>query len=206
MRSFNKIPHSPYFIFIRGVENKSDQTILELFGFNQIEPTSNDLVSEDEHCIYLYREKEWVHLMDNFYYTHWHSNQFKARIKELGKQYEIFTCRLKDVDESYDFKYFKHGELKRNYMSESPNYSDVDVTVNFGEKMNGELDVLSIKEDIDYPIVVAKELGIKLAKSKDHILCYKVILKFQAVEVKERKNMLTKFWNNLTTKKTRDNT
>ena len=177
MQVIRNIPHSPYFIFIKGISNKTDETILQLFGFQEIEQVSIQQDRNDKNCIYFYKDGDWVHLMDNYYYTHWHLKDFNSRIYELGKEYEIFTCRLKDVDESYDFIYFKNGKLKREYLSYSPDYTEIIVTADYGDKLAGESVPSSFQNDYDRPLLIAKGVGIRLAKTEDEILCYKVKLK-----------------------------
>lgn len=174
MRNFNRIPHSPFFTFIKGLESKSDIEIFKLFNFNKIELVENSREGNDQNCLYLFRDGEWVHIMDNYYYTHWHSTQFHSCINELGKIYELFSCRLKDVDESYDFSYYRNGKLLRQYITQSPNYSDIEVKVNKGGKLPIELQLMENSENVDIPIIVANSLGIRLAKNRDKILCYEV--------------------------------
>lgn len=152
---------------------ESNETILNILGFDQVELVSNDAESHDKDCIYIYRDKGWVHLMDNFYYTQWHSKNFKNGIKELSNKYEIFTCRLEDVDDSYDFNYYKDGKLIREFESFSPNFSDVIIEKNIGRPLRGEVDFLN-SNDVFKPLVIVKYLGIALAKTRDDIVCYKV--------------------------------
>jgi len=193
LRNFNKIPHSPFFTFIKGVESKSDIEILELFNFNEIELVKNSKEGNDENCIYLFRDGEWVHIMDNFYYTHWHSTQFQSCINDLGKNYEVFSCRLKDVDESYDFSYYRNGKLVRQYITESPNYSDIEIKVNLGEQLQSELQLKGKSKNVDIPIIVANSLGIKLAQNRDGILCYEVTLNKQKSISRNKLSILNLF-------------
>ena len=152
---------------------------MELFNLIPNELVENSRDGNDKNCIYLYRQGEWVHIMDNYYYTHWCSSEFQTSINELGKIYEVFTCRLKDNNDSYDFSYYRNGILLRQYISESPNYSDVIVKINTGEKLSAELEINQIMINMDIPLIIAKSLGIELATKRENILCYEIDLNIQ---------------------------
>lgn len=168
------LPHAPYFIFLKGLTDKTDTEILELFDLGDHIETAirNDL--SDEHCIYMSRDDSWVHLMDNYFYTHWHSKKFSMKVEELGKTYELFSCSAGDCDLSFDFKYYKNGVKIREYIVESPNYDNEILKVNFGEPLLGEREALQRVDHLERVIHIASSLGIELPTELKQIKCYEI--------------------------------
>ena len=103
------------------------------------------------------RDNEWVHLMDNFYYAHWHSKSLTERIDELGKEYEIFTCSVGDCDESFEFKYFKNGQN--------------------GKPMMVEREAFNLEDQLDCVLYITHSLAIEIPNELNQIISYHVTLR-----------------------------
>lgn len=177
MQIIDDMPISPFAIFIKGVQLKTNEEVIKLLGIQYFIEISFEEIKErpeeDENCIYISRDDNWVHIMDGLEYTLCVTNGIESRIKELGKKYDILNYSLGDCDRSYSLEYYKEGKLKRSYIVESPNYNDMIITRNLGEPLLGE----SIPEK-DYceliPMAVAKNLGIKVANKLQDIKCYDI--------------------------------
>lgn len=175
MKIINGIPDTPYFIFIKGVAEKSDQEISLLLNLGKINEVSDLEFFDDRNCIYLSRDDNWVHVMDNWFYTHWHSKELSERIEMLGRKLEIFTCSIGDCDLSFGFRYFKAGEKVREYIVESPNYNDEVLKRDFGLPLDGEAVGLKEENQLEKVIYIAKQLGIKIPTENCEIKCYELI-------------------------------
>ena len=168
------LPHTPYFVFIKGLIDKSDKEILELLelGNNREVALRGDF--NDRNCIYLSRDKNWVHIMDNYCYTHRGSQKFSNRVDELGKQYELFTCTVGDSDCSFDFRYFRGGKKIREYIVASPNYNDEVLMVDYGVPLPGESEGLKKADQFERVTYIAGALGIEIAAELKKIRCYEI--------------------------------
>jgi hypothetical protein len=172
MQFVKGIPDAPYFIFIKGISELSDEEVLELLNLRGPNLVESPKYNDWEFCIYISRDQHWTHLMDNWLYSNWYSTELTDRIEELSKRFEIFSCSIGDCDRSFAFKYFKNGEKIREYVVESPNYNDNVLKINFGNPLPGEGEGLKKKNELDRVLFIAKQLGIQLPKSSAEIKCY----------------------------------
>ncbi|MFT5618169.1 MAG: hypothetical protein ACI85I_001400 [Arenicella sp.] len=179
MHFIDEKPFAPYFIFIKGINEMNDKDVLELLDLgkgNLVETTEAEdgEYLDDENCTYIYKCRNWVHIMDSWFYSLYHSQKLRSRIEELGKSYEIFTCSVGDSDRSFDFRYFKNGEKVREYIVDSPNYNDQIVRIDFGSALSSEKEALQKKDESDTVLHIAESLGVQLPKSAEGIKCYKL--------------------------------
>ncbi|WP_422107015.1 hypothetical protein [Winogradskyella sp.] len=175
MKIINGIPCCPYFIFLKGISRKTDIEILSLFNFEiRSEVNLNNEFHGTENHIYMSRDDNWIHIMDNFFYSLWYSEAVSQRIEHLAETYEIFTCSVGDVDLSFDFNYYKNGKKVREYVVESPNYVDEILKKNVGNPLKGEYEGLKLSDQLESVIYIAKELGIKIPKKENEITCYEI--------------------------------
>lgn len=174
MRIVNGIPCSPYFVFIRDISDYDDLDVLKLLEFESFEEIEMMEFMDDHDCIYLSRDRNWTHIMDNSNYTFWCSSPMHERIERLGRKYEIFTCMVGDVDQSYEFRYYRGGVKIREHIVESPNYSDEVVKVNYGVPLDVEKDVLQLEDPLDRVIQIAQSLGLRLPTVVDQMKCFRV--------------------------------
>lgn len=174
MKIINGMPSSPYYIFINGISGKSDLEILSLLNLEIVkEIYLNNIIQDEENYIYLSRDENWVHLMDNLLYSHWYSKEFSNQIEKLGKKLEIFTCSVGDSDLSFDFKYYNNGKKVREYVVESPNYIDEILKLDIGIPIKGEQEGLKKDDQLERVLFIAQQLGVKLPKLHK-IKCFEV--------------------------------
>jgi len=171
----HNIPLVPYFIFLKGLQDKSDTFIMDLLELGpgiSIETTKDTSWQKD--ALHVYRKRDWVHLMDNWWYTFWHSEALSKRVEVVGEMLEIFVCSRGDADESFDFKYFKEGKKIREYVVESPNYSDEIVKIDWGNPLPGEAEGLKQKDQLHRITHIAKSLGIRFPSALSEIQSYQM--------------------------------
>lgn len=169
------IPHSPYFIFINGLSDKSDVEVLSLLELHTAEKVEHNESLMDKECIYISRDANWVHIMDNWFYSHWHSKELRQKIDELGKKQEIFTCSIGDCDLSFDFKYFAEGRKLREYIVQSPNFNNQIIMTDSGVPLPAENIGVKKKDPLDKVMYIARSLGIVLPGRKQEISCYRLL-------------------------------
>ncbi|MFK7979869.1 MAG: hypothetical protein AB8G86_07805 [Saprospiraceae bacterium] len=170
---------APYYIFIKKGNKLKEREFferLELFDYNL---TSDDWKSDDKilldgkkRYLFLTESENWTHLMDDWMYTLWHDTNFKSNVTKLSKYFDIYCCSVGDVDESFDFKYFESGRLKREYIVEDPKFRGGEITKNFGIPFIGEEIALNKKEPLDKVLSIAKLVGINIEHQLDKIKCY----------------------------------
>lgn len=108
--------------------------------------------------------------MDDWRYTLWHNTNFRDNVIKLSKHFDIFCCSIGDIDNSFNFRYFENGDLKREYVIEDPNGEEV--TKNFGVPFKGEEIALNKKEPLDKVLSIAKLVGINTEHQLNKIKCY----------------------------------
>lgn len=153
----------PYYIFINGIAEKSDQEVLNLLGLGEGKLVPNwweDNSYDEETLIYIYRDKGWIHIMDNECAICWYSFKFKKNIQIIAKEYELCACYFGDVDRCFYFIYYKKGLKNREYFVDSPNCDDQVILNDYGIPLEGESEALGQKEHWDQSLYMAICLGI----------------------------------------------
>lgn len=172
----NQSYFSPYFIFIKEGYKISDETILKNLGLSGYElVTENNERSNEirnKRYLFLTEDKNWTYLMDDWFYTLWHNKEIRNRIKSLSKEFEIFTCSVGDCDDSFDFTYFKQGEIIRQYVVEDPKYKGGEVVKNFGIPFPVENTALRNKDLYTKVMTIAESFGIKMNHEKEKVRIY----------------------------------
>lgn len=166
---------SPYFIFIKTSQDKIDLILekLELLNWTALNSVVNDglIESENRHFFVTWIDG-WFHIMDDWNYTLWFDSGLIQRIQNLSNLFEIFTCSIGDCDYSFDFRLFKDGEIKREFVVEDPNINGGVVTKNFGDKLQGEEEALEKKDILERVISIAQNIGITTNYNLDKIRAY----------------------------------
>ncbi|WP_338765591.1 hypothetical protein WAF17_01965 [Bernardetia sp. ABR2-2B] len=158
--------HSPFLIFIKGLNHLPDIEILQLLELQNVE--TRDFEKETECYLRITRDKEWVHIMDNWFYGLWHSKSFKNRVDKLGEKYDIFYCSVGDCDNSFDFTYYKNGLIQRKYVVSD----DGKMIESKGKPLPFEEDNLKESDELDKVISIAKSIGIETNHKLEDIACY----------------------------------
>ena len=158
--NINNRVFSPYLVFIKCARIYENHDLLKLLGLNN----HNAIEAEDDVASYFYiaRCDEWVHVIDDWFYTLWYSKNFRRNIGNLAKSYDVFTCSIGESDDSFDFEYYKNGELVRKFVVEDPDDAEKIITENYGAPLYCEAAALSQDDNMDKVLYIAKSLGINV--------------------------------------------
>lgn len=150
--------HVPYYIFIRCGGRYSDADLLELFSL----PTYRPNLSALRRGIYtlIADDGPWTLLADDWRYTLWHMPSTRPAIYQLGQDFEVFAASLGDCDYSFDFVYYNHGRLVRQYTVEDPDLRGGRVVENIGDPLPGETAELFLVDERRIVLGVAASVGI----------------------------------------------
>ncbi len=151
-------PWSPYFVFIKNTE-MTDRNLLEALGLK----TYVTISTVDSRFDYLAigRDPYWTHILDNFGYSHWHSDEFRNAIVKLGSNFDIFTFSVGDTDMSFDFQLYRRGHLVRSFVWEDLDYSGGRLKEQSGASLEGEEFIPCGKDPVAGLWRVASAQGIK---------------------------------------------
>lgn len=152
--------HAPYFIFIDGGTVYSDGEVIELLGIKGF--TATKRLDELDHFLHITDDGRWLHVVDDWLYTQWHSKTIRDRIAKLAAEHDIFTCSVGDSDHSFDFEYYSGGHLVRRYVVEDPNYDGGSVTEDFGRPLPGESAALEHSDELSKVLAVAHSVGVEI--------------------------------------------
>lgn len=117
--------HGPYHIFIQTDESKPEK-IVEL-----VMPEGSLLESTEEFqenyffsnrlrgdYVYGIRHGEWLHLLETWSYSLWHSEEHQKKLVELKKNLNVITLFVGDADTSYGFSVDIEGKPNREVFFE----------------------------------------------------------------------------------------
>ncbi len=176
LNRLNQSYFSPYFIFIKEGGKMSDKEILEHLGLNdyKIVADEKERIKEVLYKRYLFLTEDnyWTYLMDDWYYTMWHNEEIKNRIKLLSENFEIFTCSVGDCDDSFDFAYFKQGEIIRQYVVKDPKFKGGEVVKDIGNPFPIEKVALRKNDLYEKVMTIAESFGIKMNHEKEKVRIY----------------------------------
>jgi len=177
MDKFPNTEAGPYYIFIRKKENISDSKLLDKLGLNHYKLKGNKSELRDEiydlgPTILITECQDWIHIIDSWYYDMWHSLiQNLKYLKNLAKEYEIFTCMVGDSCESVNFHYYKKGKLVRKYIYDEHN-GKVLKEEYFGNPLPSEYQPNEPVKHLNYVLNIAQSIGVNLEHAEDEIRCY----------------------------------
>ena len=130
-----------------------------------------DFEKETDFYLRVTRDKEWIHIMDNWLYSLWQSDDFQHRVDKLGEKYDIFYCSVGDSDDGFDFTYYENGKLRRKYLV-SDYFTHLEITQNIGNPLPFEEDNLKKLDELGKVISIAKSIGIEINHKLENIVCY----------------------------------
>lgn len=177
LNRLNQNYFSPYLIFINGGFWMSDKEIMESLDLDGYKLVTDEKEREKKEMLskqylFLTEDDEWTHLMDGWGYDLWHDKNIRTQLQLLSKDFDIFTCSVGDVDDSFDFHYYTQGEIVREYIVEDPHFKGGHVTKNFGQPFPAETAALQEKEIYAKVTTIAKSLGINLHHTKEQVRVY----------------------------------
>ena len=171
----NGIVFSPFYVFIKGVNKLTDIEILDFFRIQNAEIVKNGDVKNKTTSLFITEDSNWIHIMDFWDYCLYHNENENKRIIKLAEKFDIYTCSVGDSDHSFDFKYFKNGQLFREYIVEDPEYKGGQLTKDYGTKLMNEENALLLEDELDKVLEIANGIGIRFAHTKEKIRHYQYV-------------------------------
>ncbi|MBE2225625.1 MAG: hypothetical protein IAF02_29075 [Anaerolineae bacterium] len=130
--------HTPFMIYVRSYNSISDQDFLKLLGLQGYQKAHPPLPDIKWHVVFA-NDSEWTHIADDFRYTLWHNPKTDEAIAKLSQSYDLFHCSIGDIDNSFDFAYYRNSKLVRRFVFENDVFKKTEiVTENIGAKLLGE--------------------------------------------------------------------
>ncbi len=156
--------HTPNMIFIRSYNVIPDEDFIKLLGLPNYKKAPPPLPSDGSHIVFG-NDDEWTHIADDFNYTLWWDDpKTNKAVASLSKTFDVFRCSNGDIDESFEFEYFKDGSLARKMIFDHDIFKkEENILVNIGNKLASEpLELSGLKAEANdmFPSIT-KALGIK---------------------------------------------
>ncbi len=174
---------APFYIFVKDKSKLSDDQLLEKLDLKHYKPVlkKEDQELPDKQYLYISDDGNWKHLMDDCSYGLWHELEIGLRIEGLSKEFDIYSCSIGDIDDSYEFVYYKDGIKIREYEVKDYDFDGGIVVKNSGQALEFEQDALAEKEVLDKVLAIAKSIGIHINHNAVNIRCYAKELKTEIV-------------------------
>lgn len=109
--------HTPFMIYVRSYNSITDQEFMQLFGLQGYQKATPPLKFAGPHVVFA-NDSEWTHIADDFFYMLWQDPRTSLVIAELGRSYDVFRNSIGDIDDSFEFEYYRDGELVRKFVYE----------------------------------------------------------------------------------------
>ncbi len=165
---------APFYIFIKCPESHTSGLLssLKLSEWKLLDGPLGQSFQKDHRHFYLSRSKEWLHIMDDGYYTLWNDQAFRERIPFMSRHFPIFTCWVGDTKDSFGFQLFLKEQLVREYVVEDPDFNRILTARYQGKRLSIEKKALKQKESEDKVMAMAKGLGINVKHNLNEIRAY----------------------------------
>ncbi len=159
--------HSPYFTFIKDAGRIGDTKLLRILEIDDYKPTED--INDSHHHLYIVRDGEWTHIVDDWSYTLWHSQLFLINIRKLASNYDVFSFMVGDSDFSFEIEYHRGGRLERHYVFDQPQFGNGEVRDDIGKKFEIESEIKLGEEPQNYLWRIANTLKISSNYSQKEI-------------------------------------
>ena len=168
---FNGHLHAPFFIYFRRTPRLTDEQILAQFGLTSHRYTTKLQLSSTYAVIA--DAGEWTLLADDWLYHLWHMPSTRRAIESLATTHDVFAWSVGDCDLSFEYCLYRNGTRVRQYIVDSPGFSDQVIRVNFGEILSFESELLSADLEItDKMNRFSTNLGINTIVTRDMLRVY----------------------------------
>ena len=152
--------YAPYFIFVRCAGIYSDADLLRTFGLGHYEQRAQ--APPGGPYVLIANDGTWTLVADDWLYTLWHMPSTRAIIGELAERHDLYACSVGDCDCSFSFVFYSEGRLVRNYVVESPHFTDAVVVDDFGIRLPGETEAFEHPNELDRVLSIAGSLGVRM--------------------------------------------
>ncbi|QWG09925.1 hypothetical protein [Flammeovirga kamogawensis] len=167
--------YAPYYIFIRCNKSQIDSIFerLELNKWTKLKQINSDKdIALTHKLFYSIWENGWLQIFDDWAYSLWYDSDFKSLLTELCKEFEIYYCSVGDIDSSYEFSYYKHGELSREYILDDSISGKEFIEKSYGQQLPFEDELNLINDEHDKILFIASKLGINVSNNINLINSY----------------------------------
>ncbi len=149
-----EVLHSPYFICLKCAGEYSDADLLSKFSLQnyQRKPSRPKLGAYAMVC----ENRKWTVLADDWYYTLWHMKSTRPALREMAQFHDAFAFSIGDCDQSFDFVYYRNGNLRRHYEVVDPDFKGGSVKSNFGEPLETEAVAFTHDDDLKRLVFIAE--------------------------------------------------
>lgn len=166
---FEGKPWSPHFVFLADVA-LDDRDVLDLFGLaNYVQINTVDGRFD---YLGISRDERWVHIVDNFGYTHWHSKVFSTQFSRLSLSMDVFYFVMGDSDMSFEMSLYQRGLLARHVHWDDPHYTGGHLAAESGIPLPFEDMIPRGHDPYEGLLRVASGLGIQTDYSTHHFQLY----------------------------------
>ena len=157
-------------IFMNSVGQYSDAELLGEFGITKAKPI-NEPPERGPHATFC-TCKSWTVLIDDWYYSLWHSETTRPAIRRLAQNMDIYACSVGECDNSYDFIYYRNGARVREYVVVDPDMKSSIVKVDFGDPLPGETETLAEDDPCFGMLTIPVALGIPVPANNNEYRLY----------------------------------
>ena len=167
---------SGHMIFVRS-RTYTDEELLRCLGVTDYQRVDDPVNEYPKHWVCITNDSQWTQVLDD------HNDQLLYRkttqpgIEELAKHHDVFAGFVGDVDRSYEFVYYRGGDIARKVVVESPTYSDRVTTESIGDPLPGETIVTrdtGKHNETNIILSLAASLGINVTHKRENIRVYQL--------------------------------
>lgn len=168
--------HAPYFVFFRSPIPTCDRELLDSLGLREHKPQDIENPGAVKHRPYsiVGNTKDWTVISDDWSYNIWHSENRDKIVTKFasGFEYEVFSYRVPDVDDTFEFHYWQEGRLIRSYSLFQKNLSHPPSLTESGSPFSFETETLCNGSATKQIQLIAKNLGFDVSEAKGSFRCY----------------------------------
>ena len=157
-------------IFVRCAGMYADEYVLDRLGIEGF--SRSDLNGGSGSYLIVAEDTDWIHILDDFLFTLWHTRAVHESIPVLGQEHEVFTFSVGDADDSFDFAYYRGGRLIRKFVVVDDDYRGGVVTEDVGTPLPVEAEAMSEDENLSKVHKIAQSLGIDLRHRLEGVRVY----------------------------------
>jgi hypothetical protein len=160
---------SPHYVFLSDT-SLADLAVLGLFGLQHYVPTKFSRQRSD--YIGISSDGRWIHLIDNYGYTHLHSPDFRSRFHSLAQAMDVFSFSIGDIDMSFDIQFYRDRHLARYFRWDDPRIDGGHLGAESGSPLSFEDTIPRGSDPYDGLLRVAAGLGVQTDYSTHSIRLY----------------------------------
>lgn len=158
-------PHSGSYLFVRSQRRLSDGWLLDATGLGDYQPA--DALYDLQRHVVIGHSPMWTVIGDDWDVEKFHSPSALKRIAKLMASVdEVFSCLLPDIDDSFEFSYWRNGALVRSFQKRSKDWGRTYTVQQQGIPLDAETAPITANDEPTERVwPIARSLGFDLADS-----------------------------------------